>query len=72
MHDTETNNLLLIHVMLGDFAKIKMGTYPRVGQIGEPFVEQKKMSWVVMSPGRESDIVSALFTKASVSDYEKL
>ena len=25
-----------------------------------------------MSPGRESDIVSALFTKLSVNDYEKL
>ena len=25
-----------------------------------------------MSPGRESDIVSALFTKTSVNDYEKL
>ena len=54
-----------------DLAKIKMGTCPRVGQIGEPFAELTKMDWV-MSPGRESDIVSALFTKTSVNDYEKL
>ena len=30
------------------------------------------MGWVVMSTGTESDIVSALFTKTSVNDYEKL
>ena len=49
-----------------------MGTYPRVGQIGEPFSEKTKMGWVIVSPGRESDIVSALFTKTFVNDYEKL
>ena len=26
----------------------------------------------MMSPGRESDVVSALYTKTLVSDYEKL
>ena len=45
---------------------------PRVGKIGEPFAEFTKMGWVMMSPGRESDVVSALYTQASVSDYEKL
>ena len=30
------------------------------------------MGWVIMSPGRKSDIVSALFSKKSVNDYEKL
>ena len=49
-----------------------MGTCPRTGQIGEPFAEQTKMDWVIMSPGRESDIVSALLTKTSVNNYEKL
>ena len=31
MHDTDTKNLLSIHIILGvsDFAKIKMGTCPR-------------------------------------------
>ena len=30
------------------------------------------MDWVIMSPGRESDIMSALLTKTSVNNYEKL
>ena len=55
-----------------DFAKIKMETCPGVGQIGEPFVKQTKLGPVIMSRGRESDIVSALFTKTSVNDCEKL
>ena len=49
-----------------------MKTCPRVGQIGEPFAEQTKMGGIIMLPGRKSDIVSALFTKTSVNDYEKL
>ena len=67
-------NLLLIHVTLGanDFAKIKMGTCPSVGQISEPFAKQTKIGSIIMSLGRESAIVSALFTKTSVNDYNKL
>ena len=67
-------NLLLIHVTLGanDFAKIKMGTCPRVGQISEPFAKQTKIGSIIMSLGRESATVSALFTKTSVNDYKKL
>ena len=74
MHDTDTRNLLPIHIILGasDFAKINMGARPKVGQIGETFAEQTKMGWVIMPPGRESNIVSALFTETSVNDYEKL
>ena len=30
------------------------------------------MGWVLMSPATESGIASALFTKTSVNDYEKL
>ena len=38
-----------IHIILGasDFSKIKTGTCPRVGRIGETFAEQTKMGWVV-------------------------
>ena len=41
MHDTNTKNLLPIYTILGanNFEKLKMGTCPRVVQIGEPFVE---------------------------------
>ena len=45
---------------------------PGVSQIVEPFTEQTKIGWVIMSPGRKSDIMGALFTKTSVSDYENL
>ena len=45
---------------------------PVVGKIGEPFAELAKMGWVMMSPGRESDVVSALYIQTSVSDHEKL
>ena len=57
--------LLQIHILLGasDFAKIKTGTCPRVGQIGEPFSEPTKMDWIVMASDRKSGIVSALFHK---------
>ena len=30
------------------------------------------MSWVIMSPGRESDLVSSLYTRTSVSDFDRL
>ena len=49
-----------------------MGTCPRVVKIGEPFSGQKKMGWFIILSGRESDIVSARFTKTSINDYEKL
>ena len=34
--------------------------------------EQTKMSWILISSGRASDRVSALFTKTSVNNHEKL
>ena len=49
-----------------------MGACPRVGKIGEPFPEQTIKGWVIMSSGRESNIMSALFTKTSVNDQKKL
>ena len=48
---------------MSDFAKIKTGTCPKVGQIGEPFSEPTKMDWIVMAADRKSGIVSALFHK---------
>ena len=44
----------------------------RVGKINEPIAGQSKISWAIMSPGRESDLVSSLYTKTSVSDFERL
>ena len=74
MNDTGEKEQLPVHIILraSDFAKIKMEKSPRVEKIGEPFAELTKMGLVIMSPGRESDVVSALYTQTSVSDYEKL
>ena len=30
------------------------------------------MGWVIMSPGRESDLVSSLYTRTSVSEFNRL
>ena len=74
MHDTGTKHLLPIHTIVcaSDFAKTRMEICPREARVSEPFVEQTKIGWVIMSPDGEIDIVSALFTKTFVNDYEKL
>ena len=74
MNDTDKKEQLLVHIILGasDFAKIKMEKSPRIGKIGEPFAKFTKMGWVMITPGRENDVVSTLYTQTSVSDYEKL
>ena len=67
MNDTDEKEQLPVHIILGasDFVKIKMEKNPWVGKIGEPFGELTKMGFVMMSPGRESDLVK-------LSHYEKL
>ena len=40
--------------------------------MNEPIAEQTKMSWVIMSPGRENDLVSSRYTRKSVSDFDRL
>ena len=73
MNEGDTKPELPIHVILGasNYAKIKMRKCPRVGKISEPIAEQTKMGCVIMSPGRESDLVSSLYTKTSVSDFNR-
>ena len=67
MNDTDEKEQLPVHIILGasDFVKIKMEKSPWVGKIGEPFGELTKMGFVMMSPGRESDLVK-------LSHHEKL
>ena len=43
-----------------------------VGKVNEPIAEQAKMGWVIMSLGRESDLVSSLYTITSVSNFDCL
>ena len=45
---------------------------PRVGKMNEPIIEQFKMGWVIMPPGRENDLVSSLYTRTSVTDFDRL
>ena len=51
----------------GIFSKKKMRIGPRLGQIGEMVI---KRGWVIMSLGKESDIVTAVYSKRYVNDYE--
>ena len=74
MNERDTKPELPIHVILGasDYVKIKMRKCPRVGKINESIAEQTKMGWVIMSPGRESELVSSLYTRTSVNDFNRL
>ena len=74
INDTDEKEQLPLHfvLMASDFAKIKIVKSPGVGKIGEPFAKLTKIGWVMMSPSRESDVVSAIYTQTSASDYEKL
>ena len=74
MNERDTKSELAIHAILGesDYVKIKMQRCPRVGKIDEPIAEQTNMDWLIMSPGTESDLVSSLYTRTSISDFDRL
>ena len=74
MNERNTKHGLPIHVILGasDHVKIKMQKCPRVGKMNEPIAEQNKMDWVIMSSDGESHLVSSLYTRTSVSDFDRL
>ena len=40
--------------------------------MNEPIAEQTKMGRVIMSPGRYNDLVNSLYTRTSVSDFDRL
>ena len=74
MNERDTKPELPTHVILraSDYVKIKMQKCPRIGKINEPIAEQTKMGSVIMSPGRESDLVSSLYTRTPVVDFDRL
>ena len=51
MEDTNTKELLPIHVILGanEYTKIKMAGYQRAGAVGEPIAKQTRFGWTIMS-----------------------
>ena len=64
MNDTDKKEQLSVHIILvaSGFAKINVEKDPRVEKIGNSFAEFTKMGWVKMSPGRKTDVISALYT----------
>ena len=68
INERDTKPEFLIDVILGasDYVKIKMQKCPRVGKINEPIANQNKLGWIIMSPGRKSDLVKSLYTRTSV------
>ena len=77
MNEKDTKPELPVYVILGanDYVKkkkIKMQKCLRVGEINETIAEQTKKGWVIMSPGRESDLVSSLYTRTSASGFDRL
>ena len=68
INERDTKPEFLIDVILGasDYVKIKIQKCPKVGKINEPIANQNKLGWVIMSPGRKSDLVKSLYTRTSV------
>ena len=74
MEETDTKELLPIHVILGanEYTKIKMAGYQRAGAVGQPIAEQTRFGWTIMSSGAEVDTQNMFLTQTSIGDYEEL
>ena len=50
MEETDTKELLPIHVILGanEYTKIRTAGYQRAGAVGEPMAEQTRFGWTIM------------------------
>jgi hypothetical protein len=72
--DHDLKQQLPIHVILGsgEYARIKTGTKPLVGEDGDPVAEKTKFGWFVMSPDVDFDKTTFLLTQTSQSDYKNL
>ena len=74
IQETATKKELPIHIILGagEYTKIKMAGYQRVGKVGEPVAEQAKFGWTIMNSGGESGQGNIFLAQAVSSDYEQL
>jgi hypothetical protein len=74
MNDDSTKPYLPVHVVVGsgDYARIKTGTKPRIGNDNEPIAELTKFGWYLMSPGKEFDKNVMMLTQTTHVDYEEL
>ena len=74
MEETDTKELLPIHVILGanEYTKIRTAGYQRAGAVGEPMAEQTRFGWTIMSSGAEVDSQNMFLTQTSIGDYEEL
>ena len=74
MEETDTKQILPIHVILGanEYTKIKMASYQHAGAMGEPIAEQTRFGWTIMSSGVEVDLQNIFLTQTSIGDYEEL
>ena len=74
IQDDSEKPILPIHLILGpnEYAKIKTGTRPRIGHRGEPVAEYMRLSWTIMSPGKELDLGNMFLMQTSAIDYQEL
>ena len=78
LNDYDTESELPIHMIFGisDYTKIKTRERERerakIGLPGELNSELIKLEWYIVSPGKENDITSILFSQTFIHDYEKL
>ena len=74
MDDYDTKSELLVHLILGasEYAQIKTETKRRVGQPREPVADRTRFGWTIISPCKDIDLGSILFTQTSNVDYEYL
>ena len=74
MDDDDTKSSLPVHLVLGDsdYARIKTKTAPRIGFPGQPVAEKTAFGCTIISPGSNDVSTKLMFTRSTVSDYDKL
>ena len=71
-HDKKLELPFLATLGVNHYTKIKTQETLRVGVLGEPIAELKKLGWVILLSGKEKASTNILFTKTSLHEYENL